>query len=178
MTTARKLALIVAGYAVAVAGGLVVVAINELLIPVEVSASSGMVAFGDVVLFVLVAGFLGLAPTWFLLKLSVEKVPRVLVVAELLVAATGPASWLAMIHAGGGADSANISGVASELLELVGPTLAILRIVFGPVLLMIEGLTLLMVRARTMRALLAVAMLMDLIPLGIFAAHVVQARYN
>jgi hypothetical protein len=31
--------------------------------------SPGMVAFGDMVLFVLVTGFFSLASTWFLLKL-------------------------------------------------------------------------------------------------------------
>ena len=32
-------------------------------------------AFGNMILFVLVTGFLGLVPTWFLLKLAVEKAP-------------------------------------------------------------------------------------------------------
>jgi hypothetical protein len=54
-----------------------------------------MVVFGDMILFVLVAGFLSLAPTWFLLKLSVEKAPRTLLATELLIAAMGLVSWLA-----------------------------------------------------------------------------------
>ena len=50
--------------------------------------------------------------------------------------------------------------------------------VFGPVLLVIEGATFLLVRGRVTRALLAVAMLMDLVPLGMFALHMVRAtRY-
>jgi len=49
------------------------------------------------ILFVLAAGFFSLAPTWFLLKLSVEKAPRALLTTELLIAAMGPVSWLAMI---------------------------------------------------------------------------------
>jgi len=45
-------------------------------------------------------------------------------------------------------------------------------------LLMIEGATFLLVRERVTRALLAVAMLMDLVPLGMFALHLMRAtRY-
>jgi hypothetical protein len=99
MSTAKKLALIAAGYALSVAGGLVAVAVNELLIGEEVAQTSGgMVAFGDMVLFLFVAGALGLAPTLLLLKLSVEKAPRAVLAAELLLAAIGPLSWLAVIH--------------------------------------------------------------------------------
>jgi hypothetical protein len=49
--------------------------------------------------------------------------------------------------------------------------------VFGPVLLVIEGATFLLVRARVTRALLAVAMLMDLVPLGLFALHMMRATH-
>jgi uncharacterized membrane protein len=52
---------------------------------------------------------------------------------------------------------------------------AIPRMVFGPVLLAIEAATLLLARERTARALLAAAMLMDLVPLGIFALHMARA---
>ena len=55
---------------------------------------------------------------------------------------------------------------------------AIPRMVFGPVLLVIEGVTFLLVREGIARALLAAAMLMELVPLGIFALHLVRAaRY-
>ena len=55
---------------------------------------------------------------------------------------------------------------------------AIPRMVFGPVLVVIEGVTFLLVRERIARALLAAAMLMDLVPLGIFALHLARAaRY-
>ena len=51
--------------------------------------------------------------------------------------------------------------------------------VLGPVLLVIEAATFLLVRERITRALLAVAMLMDLVPLGIFAFHLLRAtRYE
>ncbi len=69
MSAAKKLAFIAAGYALSVGGGLAAVAINELLIPADIAQTSpGMVAFGDMILFLLVAGFLSLAPSWFLLK--------------------------------------------------------------------------------------------------------------
>jgi len=74
MSTWKKLALIAAGYVFSVVAGVAAVALNELLTPDDVAQGSpGMVAFGDMILFVLVTGFIGLAPTWFLLKLFVEK---------------------------------------------------------------------------------------------------------
>ena len=55
---------------------------------------------------------------------------------------------------------------------------AIPRMVLGPVLLVIEGATFLLIRERVKRALLVVAMLMDLIPLSLFALHMARAtRY-
>ena len=97
MSKPKGLALIAAGYVLSVGGGLAAVAVNELFMPADVAQTSpGMVAFGDMILFVLVAGFLSLAPTWFLLKLLVEKAPRALLGTELLIAAMGPVSWLAM----------------------------------------------------------------------------------
>jgi uncharacterized membrane-anchored protein len=96
MSTAKRLALIAVGYALAVAGGFA--AVNELFMPADIAQGSpGMVAFGDMILLVLVAGFLSLVPTWFVSKLSVEKAPRALLAAVLLIAALGPASWLAVV---------------------------------------------------------------------------------
>jgi len=55
---------------------------------------------------------------------------------------------------------------------------AIPRTVFGPVLLVIEGATFFLVRERIARALLAAAVLMDLVPLGLFGLHLAHAaRY-
>jgi hypothetical protein len=182
VSTAKRLALIAAGYALSVAGGLAAVTVNEALMPPDIAQTSGgMVAFGDMILFVLVAGFLSLAPTWFLLKLFVEKAPRALVVAELLIAAIGPASWLAVIYFAGAPGSprlANLPQPAKEVLGLLIAFGAIPRMVFGPVLLVIEGATFLLVRQRVTRVLLAAAMLMDLVPLSLFALHLARAvRY-
>ena len=182
MGTAKKLALIGAGYALSVGGGLAAVALNELRIAVEdAQASSGMVAFGDMILFVLVAGFFGLVPTWFLLKLAVEKVPRAVLATELLIAALGPASWLAVTYLAGspGAPSLpNLPQTVSQLLALFIAFAAIPRMVFGPVLLVIEGATFLLARGRVARALLAAAMLMDIVPLSMFALNMARAtRY-
>jgi hypothetical protein len=179
MSAAKKLALIAAGYALSVGGGLAAVAINELLIPADIAQTSpGMVAFGDMILFLLVAGFLSLAPSWFLLNLAIEKAPRVLLATVLLIAAIGPASWLAVIYLAGGASPPNPPRATSELL---GPLIAfgaIPRMVFGPALLVIEGAIFVLARGRVTRALLTVAMLMDLIPLSMFALHLARAtRY-
>jgi hypothetical protein len=130
------------------------------------------------ILFVLVTGFAGLVPTWFLLKLFIEKAPRTLLVIVLLVAAMGPASWLAVRHMAGGFSSPNMPVPVSQLLGLFIAFVGIPRMVFGPVLLVIEAATFFLVRGRVTRALLAVAMLMDLIPLGMFALHMMRAtRY-
>jgi hypothetical protein len=124
---------------------------------------------------VLVAGFVGLAPTWFLLKLFIEKAPRALLAIVLLAAAMGPASWLAVRHIAGGPLPPNAPAAVSQLLGLFVAFVAIPRMVFGPVLLVIEAAAFLLVRERMTRALLAVAMLMDLVPLGMFALHMMRA---
>jgi hypothetical protein len=178
MSTAKKLALIVLGYVLAVAGGGVAVAVNELLMPADVAqGSGGMVAFGDMILFVLAAGFFSLAPTWFLLKLSVEKAPRVLLAALLLIAAIGPLSWLAVAYMSD-ARAPNLPQAADELLGIFVAFVAMPRIVAGPVLLVAEGTAFLLTRARVTRVLLAAAMMMDLVPLGMFALHLAAAIHR
>ena len=184
MSAAKKLALIAAGYAFSVAGGVAAVVVNELRMPADIAQSSpGMVAFGDMILFVLVAGFFSLAPTWFLLKLSIEKAPRALLITELLIAAMGPVSWLAMTALAvttppGGPSLLNSPQAVRELLGLLIAFGAIPRMVFGPVLLVIEGLTFLLVRESIARALLAAAMLMDLVPLSMYALHLAGVTYR
>jgi hypothetical protein len=178
MSAAKKLALIALGYALAVAGGVAAVAINELFIPADVAQDSGgMVAFGNMILFVLAAGFFGLAPTWFLLKLSVEKAPRALLAVLLLIAAIGPLSWLAVVNLAS-ARVPNLPEAANELLGLFIAFVAMPRIVAGPVLLVVEGLAFLLVRARVTRALLAAAMMMDLVPLSMFALHLAGGTHR
>lgn len=176
MSTAKKLALIAAGYVLAIVAGLAAVGVNESLMPADVAQGSpGMVAFGDMVLFVLVTGFFCLAPTWFLLRLSVAKAPRALLTVELLLAALGPASWLAVMHFVGGASPAHPAAAVSQLIGLFVAFAAIPRIVFSPVLLVIEAVTLLLVRARGARALLTAAMLMDVVPVSLYALHMIRA---
>jgi hypothetical protein len=64
------------------------------------------------------------------------------------------------------------------LLGLFIAFVAIPRMVLGPVVVVIEAATIFLVHGRVTRALLAVAMLMDLIPLGMFALHMLRAtRY-
>jgi hypothetical protein len=178
MSTAKRLALIAAGYALCVVAGCAAVTVNELRMPEDVAQGSpGMVAFGDMILFVLVAGFVGLVPTWFLLKLFLEKAPRALLVIALLVAAMGPVSWLAVRHMAAGLNPPNMPEAVGALLGLFIAFVAIPRMVFGPVLLVIEGAAFFLVRGRVTRALLVVAMLMDLVPLGMFALHMMRATH-
>jgi hypothetical protein len=97
VSNSKKLALIAIGYVLSVVVGFVAAAANEALMPDDVAQGSpGMVAFGDMILFIFVTGFFSLAPTWFLLKLLVATAPRTLLTAELLIATMGPVSWLAM----------------------------------------------------------------------------------
>lgn len=181
LSTTKRLALIATGYALALGSGFAAVAVNELSMPEDVAQGSpGMVAFGDMILFVLVAGFFALAPTWFLLKFLIERAPRVLLAIELLLAVIGLVSWLAMLALAaatpaGGPMRLNAPQAAKEVLGMLIAFVAIPRIVLGPVLVVIEGVTFLLVRGRVARVLLAAAMLMDLIPLGIFALHMAHA---
>ena len=179
MRTVKRLAWIAAGYALCIVAGLAAVALNELRIAADVAQGSpGMVAFGDMILFVLVAGFFGLVPTWFLLKLLIEKAPRTLVAIELLAAAMGPASWLSLTHVAGSASLPNLPEAIRTPIVLFIAFVAVPRLVLGPVLLVIEAVTFLLIRGRVTRALLVVAMLMDLVPLGMFALHMLRAtRY-
>src|ERR1700733_11740352 len=119
MSTVKKLALIAAGYVLCIVAGFAAVTVNELRMPADVAQGSpGMVAFGDMILFVLVAGFVGLAPTWFLVRLFLEKAPRALLAIMLLGAAMGPASWLAVMHMAGGTSPPNAPEAVSQLLGL------------------------------------------------------------
>jgi hypothetical protein len=175
MSTAKRLVLIAAGYAVAAGVGIAAVAINELRISEDVAQGSpGMVAFGDVILFFFVTGFFGLVPTWLLLRLFVEKAPRALLAIELLVAVMGLASWLAMTLLAHGAGP-NAPPAIGQLLGPFIAFVAIPRIVLGPVFLVIEGVTFFLLHSRVARSLLSAAMLMDLIPLSMFALHLARA---
>jgi hypothetical protein len=178
MSTAKKLALIAAGYALSIAGGYAVVCVHELLIPDDIAQTSpGMVAFSDMILFMLFTGFFSLAPTWFLLKLSVAKAPRALLAVLLLIAAIGPPSWLAIAHIAT-PHGPNLPEAGRELFGLLIAFGAMPRIVAGPVLLAIEGAAFFLFRERVTRALLAAAMLMDLVPLSMFALHLAATTHR
>jgi hypothetical protein len=175
MSTGKKLALIAAGYAFSVIGGLVMVALNEAFMPADIAQGSpGMVAFGDMILFVLVTGFLGLVPTWFLLKLAIEKAPRVLLACILLIAALGPASWLTMLSMASGASPTRLPEIVSGLFGFFIAFVAIPRIVAGPVMLVVEAMTFLMREGMT-RALLAVVMLVEIVPPSLYVLHLTRA---
>ena len=92
MGTAKKLSLIAGSYLVAAAAGAAAVLLNRLF---TAGDDSGMAAFSDLVLFILVAGLLSLPPTWTLLRRFAERSPRAPLVVVLFVALSGPASWLA-----------------------------------------------------------------------------------
>jgi hypothetical protein len=71
MTTGKKIALVLFGYVLAVVAAFIVVTINDRMMnPFDLQASSGMTAFGDVVLFlfslVLFSAPVTIAGLWFL----------------------------------------------------------------------------------------------------------------
>ncbi len=175
MSVPKKLALIALGYVLSLMAGCGAVTVNELMMPADISQGSpGMVAFGDMILFVLVTGFVGLLPTLFLLRLAIDKAPRASLVALVVVALAGPLSWLTMKLLAGGPPAAPYPA----FLRFLGPLIAfgaIPRIVIGPVLVVAEGLAMLLVRQRNMRIVLAVAILMDLVPMGIYASRMASA---
>jgi hypothetical protein len=75
VSVGKKLVLIAVGYALSVAGGIAAVAVNELLIPDDVKETSGgVVAFGDMALFLSTPGFVSLAqaPQVIFSKYSIE----------------------------------------------------------------------------------------------------------
>jgi hypothetical protein len=177
MSSAKKLLLIAIGYGLSLAGGVTVVVLHELLAAADVAQNSGgMAAFGDMILFVLALGFFSLVPTWFLLKLAVEKAPRALLAAQLLIAALGPLSWLAIAYP----TDADVTALPLAARELFGALVvfsAMPRIIAGPALMVVEGATFLLVEERTTRALLACAMLMDFVPLSLFALHLAASMH-
>src|ERR1700760_1029090 len=117
MSVPKKLALIALGYVLSLVAGCGAAAVNELLMPAEISQGSpGMVAFGDMILFVLVTGFIGLLPTLFLLRLSIDKGPRAPLIALIVVALAGPMSWLAVKLLAGGPPA----GPPAVLAQLLG----------------------------------------------------------
>jgi hypothetical protein len=174
MSVPKRLALIALGYVLSLVAGCGAVIINELMMPADISqGSSGMVAFGDMILFVLVTGFVGLIPTLFLLRLAIDKAPRASLTALVLVALAGPVSWLVVRHLAGGPPA----GPPQAIAQLLGPFIAFIaipRIVAGPVVVVAEGLAMLLVRQRSMRIVLAAAMLMDLVPMVLYALHMTR----
>jgi hypothetical protein len=175
MSATKKLALIALGYALAIAGGFAAVAVNELLMPADVSQGSpGMVAFGDMILFVLATCVLALVPTWFLLRLAMAKWPRALLAVLLLVVVMGPLSWISMVDVATMERPGGAHANGPAWLGLWIAFVAIPRIVAGPVLVLGEGAALLVSKDQRTRRLLGLAMTMDLVPLALFAWHLVS----
>ena len=128
------------------------------------------------ILFVLVVGFIAILPTVFLLKLLLETAPRALLAIELVIAVLGPVSWFVVINMANAGPQGQ-SQSEGAVLGLFIALLAIPRMVCGPVVMVIEAVTFWLMRGRIPRALLAAAMLMDLIPLGLFALHMLRATH-
>ena len=77
----------------------------------------------------------------------------------------------------GGPSLQNVPQAAAQLFGLFLAFGAIPRMVLGPVLVVIEGVTLLLFRGGIARALLAGAMLMDVVPIGLYALHFARTAH-
>jgi len=76
MSRLAKLGLVIGGYVLACLAAWVAVYINQLFTPVAVAqASSGMSAFGDLVLYIGVFVFLGLFPTGLAFYFLIQRLP-------------------------------------------------------------------------------------------------------
>jgi hypothetical protein len=122
------------------------------------------------IVFVLAAGFLGILPTWFLLKVGIKAAPRALLVGGIVVALIGPFSWLSgerrqSIKSG---PQHRRAGRLSHHL----PRHSAHGGRPGP-----AGVSFLILRDREMRMLLAAAMLMNAVPLGLFGSHMARAPH-
>ena len=85
---------------------------------------------------------------------------------------------LAVTTRPGGPSLLNSPQAVRELLGLLIAFGAIPRMILGPILLVIEGVTFLLVRGGIARALLAAAMLMDLVPLSMYALHLAGVTHR
>jgi hypothetical protein len=111
------------------------------------------------------------------MKLLVANVSRAVSVTILVIAATGPLSWLAVIYLLGSPDPSTSALAGNPVLGLLIAFVAIPRMVFGPVMVVVEGAAFFMIHERLTRAVLAVAVLMDLVPLGLYALHVARMAH-
>lgn len=163
---AFKLTLIAGGYVIAIVLGIAVVVVHAWLLPAEViDQSGGMVAFGEMSLFVLAAGFASVVPTWFLLKLLADRAPRLLLSMLVVVAILGPSSWLLVI----------LPEAVTHIFGLLVPLVAIPRIMAAPVVLVVGAIAMHLLSSPRSRAIIAGAMLLDIVPLALFAWHLARA---
>ncbi len=108
------------------------------------------------------------------MKVPAENAPRTLLAAILVIAATGPLSWLAAIDLFGGPDPSTSALAGKPVLGPLIAFIAIPRLVFGPILIVVGGAAFFMMRGRLTRVVLAVAVVMDFIPLALYALHVAR----
>jgi hypothetical protein len=164
----KRLAWIAAGYAAAAVVAVAAIYVRYIGVdPAVVSASSGMYAGGDIVLFVLIAGTAGLIPTYFLARLVCESYPNAFTWAVFALACTGPLAWGMMLwlamgytKAGGPPDAIH------QVLGLMIPFFAFPRVVASPVVLAVLGLGLYLSREKGSRRLLSLGLLLEGAPLA------------
>lgn len=165
--------LIAAGYALSLAGGCAAVAAkNARIPPADQMAMSGMMAVGDLITFVLAAGFLSLAPTFFLLKSAADSRPSLLAWSLAALGATAPACWLML------ANSSWTPALPKALLPLFGMFLALFvmpRAAASPVFLVVIAASRALTTDPKARRVLSAALLLEGVPLALVALHFARA---
>lgn len=174
MTPLKKLGWIAAGYGAAAAVAVLVLrARYQFLDPAVVTASSGMYAGGDLIGFVLIAGTLGLVPTFFLLRLATEAYPRALAAVLLTLSATGPLSLLLLTAVL--PEPLQLSPAVKNALGAAMVFLIFPRVVGIPVMFAVLGVAFLLAQDNRARVLLACGLAIEAVPLILIALHFARA---
>jgi hypothetical protein len=129
----------------------------------------GDVRQGDLIFFVLIAGTLGLAPTFFLLRLATDTYPLALAAALLALGATAPLSLWSLNFLG--STPLHLQGALNQLLGLAMVFVIFPRVVAIPVMLLILATAFLLARQRRTRLLLACGLVLEAAPLVLIVIH-------
>jgi hypothetical protein len=167
LTPTKRVVLSLSGYALAWSAGVIAVWLKNLGIdPAVITASSGMFAFGDTFLFLIVAGVVAIVPSILLLGFikPENKFWWILSSACLIVATTGMAAGLLLSL------QSLLPGPPTQLHGL-----AILRSLSAPVLFLLYAPGVTLTRGRD-RKRLAVALLFEMVAACGFVVHILLHR--
>jgi hypothetical protein len=169
--TAKRLAWIAAGFALALAAGALAVWARNLMIDQrDASASSGMYAAGDAILFVGVACTLSLVPALFLLRWAVDAFPRGVPWALLALSLSGPVCWVLFgVLASGGS---HVPAGIRDMLGLLLVTVIAPRVIASPIAFLFVAIATFMIEGRGPRRMLSWGLALEALPIALFAIFI------